>query len=44
VPQGTKARTIAATKMNETSSRAHTIFQIRLTSTRIDRAAVSQNS
>ena len=35
--EGTKARTIASTKMNETSSRAHTIFQITLTQTRIDR-------
>ena len=35
--EGTKARTIASTKMNETSSRAHTIFQIILTQTRVDR-------
>jgi kinesin family protein 1 len=36
---GTQARTIAATKMNNTSSRAHTIFQIIFTQTRVDRAA-----
>ena len=35
--EGTKARTIAATKMNNTSSRAHTIFQIIFTQTRVDR-------
>lgn len=35
---GTKARTVAATNMNATSSRAHTIFAIVLTQTRIDRA------
>eukprot|EP01052_Picozoa_sp_SAG31_P003842 SAG31_NODE_152_length_22216_cov_16.550029_3_plen_398_part_00 len=37
--EGTKARTIAATKMNNTSSRAHTIFQIIFTQTRVDRRA-----
>lgn len=36
---GSKARTVAATQMNATSSRAHTIFQILLTQTRVDRAA-----
>ena len=36
---GTAQRTVAATAMNETSSRAHTIFQIRLTQTTIDRDA-----
>ena len=35
---GTKARTIASTNMNATSSRAHTIFTVRLTQTRIDKA------
>lgn len=34
---GTKARTIAATNMNATSSRAHTIFIIKLTQTEINR-------
>ena len=33
--QGTKNRTIAATNMNETSSRAHTIFMVKLTQTRV---------
>lgn len=37
--QGTKARTIKSTKMNQTSSRAHTIFQIILTQTRVDKDA-----
>ena len=36
---GTKARTVASTAMNATSSRAHTIFQVVLTQTRVDRAA-----
>lgn len=36
---GFKARTVAATNMNATSSRAHTIFQIILTQTRVDAAA-----
>jgi Kinesin motor domain len=36
---GTRARTVASTQMNATSSRAHTIFQIILTQTRIDRVA-----
>ena len=31
--EGTKARTVAATQMNATSSRAHTIFTIILTQT-----------
>lgn len=34
---GTKARTIAATNMNATSSRAHTIFVIKLTQTTVNR-------
>jgi kinesin family protein 1 len=33
---GTKARTVASTQMNATSSRAHTIFQIVLTQTKVD--------
>ena len=33
------ARTVAATNMNATSSRAHTIFQIILTQTKVDTAA-----
>lgn len=37
--EGSAARTVAATNMNATSSRAHTIFQIILTQTKIDRAA-----
>eukprot|EP01138_Halocafeteria_seosinensis_P014116 gb/GECG01014414.1/.p1 GENE.gb/GECG01014414.1/~~gb/GECG01014414.1/.p1 ORF type:complete len:1196 (+),score=251.93 gb/GECG01014414.1/:1-3588(+) len=36
---GNKARTIAATNMNATSSRAHTIFQIKLVQTKVDAAA-----
>jgi kinesin family member 1 len=36
---GTKARTVAATNMNATSSRAHTIFQIVLTQTKVDAEA-----
>jgi hypothetical protein len=36
---GARARTVASTQMNATSSRAHTIFQIVLTQTRVDRAA-----
>lgn len=35
--QGTRNRTIAATNMNETSSRAHTIFMVKLTQTRVSR-------
>ncbi len=35
---GTKARTVASTAMNATSSRAHTIFQLILTQTKVDRA------
>ncbi len=35
----TKARTVAATNMNATSSRAHTIFQLMLTQTKVDAAA-----
>ena len=34
--EGTKARTVASTNMNNTSSRAHTIFQIVLTTTTFD--------
>ena len=33
---GTRARTVAATAMNATSSRAHTIFQVILTQTKTD--------
>jgi len=36
---GTRARTVAATAMNATSSRAHTIFQIVLTQTTVDKDA-----
>ena len=36
---GTKARTVASTAMNATSSRAHTIFQLMLTQTKVDREA-----
>mmetsp|Transcript_46333 Transcript_46333/g.79913 ORF Transcript_46333/g.79913 Transcript_46333/m.79913 type:complete len:1029 (-) Transcript_46333:99-3185(-) len=35
--RGTRNRTVAATQMNETSSRAHTIFIITVTQTRVDR-------
>ena len=35
---GTMARTVASTNMNATSSRAHTVFQIILTQTKVDRA------
>lgn len=35
---GSKARTVASTNMNATSSRAHTIFQIVLTQTKVDAA------
>ena len=35
---GTKARTVASTNMNATSSRAHTIFQVILTQTKVDAA------
>lgn len=35
---GTLARTVASTNMNATSSRAHTVFQIILTQTKLDRA------
>jgi len=34
---GTRNRTVAATQMNETSSRAHTIFIITVTQTQVDR-------
>lgn len=34
---GSKARTVASTNMNATSSRAHTIFQIILTQTKVNR-------
>lgn len=36
---GTRARTVAATAMNATSSRAHTIFQVVVTQTTIDKDA-----
>jgi len=36
---GTRARTVASTQMNATSSRAHTLFSIILTQTKVDRAA-----
>lgn len=36
---GSKARTVASTNMNKTSSRAHTIFQITFTQTKLDAAA-----
>lgn len=36
---GTLARTVASTNMNATSSRAHTVFQIILTQTKVDRDA-----
>ena len=36
---GSKARTVASTNMNATSSRAHTIFMIILTQTRVDKEA-----
>lgn len=35
--KGSKARTVAATNMNDNSSRAHTLFQIILTKTEIDK-------
>ena len=35
--RGIRARTVAATAMNATSSRAHTIFQIIMTQTRVDK-------
>jgi len=35
---GSKARTVASTAMNATSSRAHTIFQIVLTQTKVSSA------
>ena len=35
---GTTARTVASTNMNATSSRGHTIFQVILTQTKVDRA------
>jgi kinesin family protein 1 len=37
--EGTKARTVASTQMNATSSRAHTIFTLILTQTKVDKAA-----
>ena len=37
--EGTKARTVASTQMNATSSRAHTLFTIILTQTKVDKAA-----
>ena len=38
---GTRNRTVAATNMNETSSRAHTIFAITLTQTRTNRSTTT---
>ena len=37
--EGTKARTVASTQMNATSSRAHTLFTIMLTQTEVDKEA-----
>jgi kinesin family protein 1 len=37
--EGTKARTVASTQMNATSSRAHTLFTIMLTQTKVDKEA-----
>ncbi|GAA6050001.1 hypothetical protein JCM3770_001907 [Rhodotorula araucariae] len=34
--EGTKARTVAATQMNETSSRSHAVFTLLVTQTRLD--------
>jgi kinesin family protein 1 len=34
--EGNKARTVAATNMNETSSRSHAVFTLFLTQTRLD--------
>lgn len=34
--EGNKARTVAATQMNETSSRSHSVFTVLLTQKRID--------
>ena len=42
--EGTKNRTIAATNMNETSSRAHTICSLKLTSTRVSSSSSSSDS
>lgn len=36
---GSKARTVASTNMNATSSRAHTIFMVILTQTKVDKEA-----
>ncbi|GJN89903.1 hypothetical protein Rhopal_002892-T1 [Rhodotorula paludigena] len=36
--EGTKARTVAATQMNETSSRSHAVFTLVLTQKRLDRS------
>ena len=36
---GSKARTVASTAMNATSSRAHTIFMVILTQTKVDKEA-----
>jgi hypothetical protein len=41
--EGTKNRTIAATNMNETSSRAHTICSLKLTSTRVSSSSSSSS-
>ncbi|KAI9016320.1 hypothetical protein CLU79DRAFT_764454 [Phycomyces nitens] len=41
--EGNKARTVAATQMNETSSRSHAIFTVFLTQTRIDETSGQEN-
>ena len=35
--EGNKARTVAATQMNETSSRSHSVFTVLLTQNKLDR-------
>lgn len=40
--EGNKARTVAATNMNETSSRSHAVFTLFLTQTRSDEATKSE--
>ena len=37
--EGTKARTVASTQMNATSSRAHTLFTLIMTQTKVDKQA-----
>ncbi|KAL0079644.1 hypothetical protein J3Q64DRAFT_1760666 [Phycomyces blakesleeanus] len=41
--EGNKARTVAATNMNETSSRSHAIFTVFLTQKRIDETSGQEN-